>query len=117
MTHREKVKYFIAEMKNRGVPTFTAAPPLWRLIWLLGFKAPPPYYESFVTLAVISGIFLGVCFMGFTLLIGWLPAAAIGLSALAGCLFGVRWASSFRRRMDKISMPDWSDYPGRHPAG
>jgi hypothetical protein len=33
MTHRQKVKHFIAEMKKKGVSAYTAAPPFWRLIW------------------------------------------------------------------------------------
>jgi len=114
MTHREKVKHFVAEMKKKGVPAFTAAPPFWRLIWLLGFKNPPPYYESFGTLAAMSGAFFGFCVAAAMLLVGQLPALkAIGISALAGCAFGVLWTWHFRMRMNKISMPDWSNYPAR----
>src|SRR5215831_4730949 len=54
-----RIAGFIAEMKKVSVPAFTAALPVWGLIWLLGFKSPPPYYESFGKLAVMSGTFLG----------------------------------------------------------
>jgi hypothetical protein len=47
MTHAEKVEFFIKEMQLRGVRSYRAAPPLFRLAWWLGLKVPPPAFLGF----------------------------------------------------------------------
>lgn len=41
MTHHQKVDHLITELGQQGVGSYTVAPPLFRLLWPLGFKVPP----------------------------------------------------------------------------
>ncbi len=47
MTHQQKVDCLIEELGQQGVSSYTAAPPLFRLFWALGFKVPPPFFLGF----------------------------------------------------------------------
>ena len=43
----KRVKRFLDDMTKRGIAAAIAVPPLYRLIWLFGFRARPPVYQSF----------------------------------------------------------------------
>lgn len=123
MTHREKVDYFIADMKKRGVGEYTAAPPLYRLLWFMGMKIPPPHFQGFVALALGTGIPFGL-FMGVAMsLWAYLMYRGKGLSLefalltglpiflLGGALFGLTMAAYFRWSARRLNLPSWDQYP------
>ena len=65
MNYDEKVKYFIDDMGRRGIGKWTAAPLLYRLLWKLGLKVPPPVFNkpmarllTFVTCVIFIGLLL-----------------------------------------------------------
>ncbi|QEH34911.1 hypothetical protein OJF2_34560 [Aquisphaera giovannonii] len=113
MTHRDKVERFIAEMTQRGVNPYTAAPPAWRTAWGLGIEVPPPHFMAFVLLALTSGLFFGTLWgLAMRLVdwgaLGWLSTMTV--AAVAGALFGVCLAAYYRRSAARLELPSWERY-------
>jgi hypothetical protein len=52
MTHKEKVAYLAAELKAAGMNPKMAAPPLFRLMWTLGWHVRPPHFQPFLNNAL-----------------------------------------------------------------
>jgi hypothetical protein len=119
MTHDEKVQYLIKDLGQRGVGPYTAAPPLYRLLWRLGIETPPPHFGGFLMPALWMGATFGIIwgvFMWFTFWRGQMePTTAVGTSVLAGCVFGAIMASCYRRQQKKLALPPWEDYPAAAP--
>ena len=119
MTHREKVDYFIADMRRRGVGEYTAAPPLYRLYWLLGMKIPPPHFQTYLSLANTSRIFFGGL-MGLWAYLLYrdkgMTLAVAGLGGLlAGAFFGFTLAAYYRWSARRLNLPSWEQYPSLEP--
>lgn len=116
MTHREKVDRLLSDLAQRGVGRYTAAPPLYRLLWRLGIEVPPPFFASFRSLALLMGVLFGVAWGLFMWLLVWRPdhvppALAAATALIAGTLFGVIMAAYYRWRASKLALPRWEDYP------
>ncbi len=116
MNHQEKVDHLLNDLAQRGIGKYTTAPPLYRLLWRLGFEVPPPHYAGFWPLAIFMGVFFAVLWGIFMWFFLWrsedMPAAiAIGSSLLAGALFGVGMAAYYRSAASKLALPHWEDYP------
>jgi hypothetical protein len=116
MTHKEKVDHLVDDLAKRGVGKYTAAPPLYRLLWRLGIEIPPPHFAGFWPLAIVMGVFFGVSWGLLMWFFLWrddnMPLAiAIAASLLAGALFGVTMAAYYRWRAKKLALPPWDDYP------
>jgi hypothetical protein len=115
MTHDEKVRCFIAEMRRRGVNQYTAAPPAWRTIWALGLPLPPPHFIAFVPLAIGTGLIFGELW-GLAMwaafwtagLEGWIIVRG---AAVLGLLFGLSLAAYYRCSAWRLGLPRWQDYP------
>ena len=71
MTHQEKVDHLIAELGKEGMSPYTVAPPLFRLLWALGLRVPPPLFLGFFTVALVAGFFFGLFWGAFMWLIQW----------------------------------------------
>lgn len=117
MTHSEKIKRLYQHLPKLGISPFTAAPPLYRLLWRLGCEVPPPLFLSFSTLALVMGGFFAIGFGLFSWLL--LPlestpsAASIPVvSAFSGILFGLSMAAYYRHITKRASLPSWSEYTG-----
>jgi hypothetical protein len=120
MNHQEKVAHFLNESEQRGIGRYTAAPPLYRLLWRMGIAIPPPHFMGFWGLALLMGVFFGVFWGLFMWFVLWRDDAmplpfAIGSALLAGLLFGVIMAAYYRWRAGKLALPRWQDYPGEPP--
>ena len=115
MTYREKVDASIAGLIARGVNPYTAAPPAWRLAWILGAKVPPPHFMSFSSLALISGGFFGVLWGVAMWFVLWgsmgLPFATL-MGLTAGALFGLSMGAYYRHSASKLKLPPWEEYRG-----
>jgi len=115
MTHQEKVAYFIADLRKRGINQYTAAPPLWRFAWRLGIDLPPPHFIGFSSLALMTGVPFGLLWgLAMWLLLWshssvWLSASA---GAAVGVAFGLSMAGYFRYSARKLKLPSWEEYPG-----
>ena len=69
--HREKVERLIADLRQRGVSPYTAAPPLFRLAWALGLDVPPPLFLGFLPLTLLMGAFFGAFWVAFMWPLQW----------------------------------------------
>jgi hypothetical protein len=126
MTHHEKVANFRQLLRERGYWRSNAIPPAFQLLWLLGFETPPPYFLPFWTGVVVAGVpfgfFMGVFNYFFnyfisapfivTLSAGSL-VSAMSTSVFFGLPFGLLMAMFWRRKSQKLQLPDWDNFPVR----
>jgi Family of unknown function (DUF6404) len=124
MQHGEKVRVMIAELTKRGFSQYTVAPPVFRLLWAIGYDVPPPMFNSFWRnfgwMSGIFGISFGLIFGGVFILPKWLatPDKFSILEALAfttlfsGLLFGLSMATYFHAQAKKLKLPSWDEYTG-----
>lgn len=121
MTNDEKITYYLRDMRQKGVRSWTAAPPLYRLLWRLGIKVRPPLFASFRSLYWPPAV-LYLCF--FLLLwwweggshFWWWEGGSHSISGLvatvvAAVSIGVIMAAIIRRKARKLALPRWEDYP------
>ncbi len=128
MTHDQKVASFKQLLRERGYWRSNAIPPAYQLLWLLGFKTPPPYFLHFWTGVAVAGIpygfFMGVftgssgCFiwrnlMGTLTAECLVPAAitSICVGTSSGLFFGMLMAMFWRKQAQKLQLPDWDNFP------
>ena len=98
--HREKVERLIADLRQRGVSPYMAAPPLFRLAWALGLDVPPPLFLGFLPLTLLMGAFFGAFWGAFMWVLQWkawqVPWwVAVLTATCAGLVFGL--SGSFRK--------------------
>jgi hypothetical protein len=116
MTHAEKIEILLKDLTQRGVRQYTVAPPLYRLLWRLGIEATPPHFASFWALVLAMGGFFAIAWgilMWVTLWRGedMSVAVGIGVSIMAGLLFGLIMAAYYRWSAGRLALPRWEDYP------
>jgi Family of unknown function (DUF6404) len=127
MTNDEKIAYFLRDMRQKGVRSLTAAPPIYRLLWRLGIKARPPLFGSFRSLfwrwAVLYLCFFLLSWWGQGIWWGqgashfwWWEGGSHSISglvasAVAAVSIGVIMAAIIRRQARKLALPRWEDYP------
>lgn len=114
MSHRERVGCLVADLSERGVNPFTTAPPLWRLAWTLGLRLAPPHFMGSRTLAVVSGVGIGL--LGFLILWygsgGERPWATALWAAIMGTVIGYQLAMYYRNEAERLHLPkSWAEYP------
>ncbi|HSX65549.1 MAG TPA: DUF6404 family protein [Pseudoxanthomonas sp.] len=102
-------------LETKGLGKNNYAPPLFRLLWKFGVKAPPPHMAGFAFNGLLMGTFFGV----FWALLMWLllwdrqgtPMALGAVAALfAGTLFGLTMAWYTRYSAHKRGIPRWQDF-------
>jgi hypothetical protein len=116
MTHQEKVEHLIAELSKKGMNASMVAPPIFRLLWALGIRVPPPLFLSFHTLVLMISPFFGILWGGGMWLFMWQGGKlsleiAILASAIAGVFFGLIMAGCYRWKAKQLNLPSWEDYP------
>jgi hypothetical protein len=112
---RQKVERLIADLRQRGVSPYTAAPPLFRLVWALGLDVPPPLFLGFLPLTLLMGAFYGAFWGAFMWTLQWrawqMPLwLAVLTAACAGLAFGLSMAGYYRWKAARL--PPWESYPG-----
>jgi membrane associated rhomboid family serine protease len=122
MRPSDKIQFAVRDLRSRGVWAGSAAPPIFQLIWLLGFHVPPPYFLSFGRLVLFMGTGFGVF---------WPPCVWLGRggsfghplggtmaieATVAGAGFGVLMAAYCRLRARQLKLPSWSDYEPDAPG-
>ena len=111
MTHREKVTYLLSELRAKGFNEYTVAPPVFRLLWALGFTIPPPLFLHFVPVALLMGFLFGAGWGLFMWLIGTFHAHIVFPSAIAaGALFGLAMAAYYHWIARTLKLPEWKHY-------
>jgi hypothetical protein len=116
MTHREKVRHLIADLRGRGVNSFTTAPPIYRLLWLLGSKVTPPHFQSPGAVSLLLGSVFG--FAGIVVIRLWSgsqedhPLWMLCLYGIfMGAIFGRLMARRYQRTSSELNLPSWENYP------
>lgn len=122
VTHAEKLERMRAHMAALGIPASTAMPPLWKVLWRLGFEVPPPLFMGFGGITLVLGGFFG-CFWGLMMwLLLWSREGmsvwfALAAAFAAGVLFGVAMAAYLRRLARRHRLPAWDGYTGQGSTG
>lgn len=115
MTHREKIKHYIKDLRSRGVGKYTIAPPLYRLLWRLGWQVRPPLFQSFIVLFLLTGTFFGIFYGLFTWLIAWgsihLNALFLSHVLMVSVLSGFGMATYYRWKARSLELTEWAQYP------
>lgn len=114
MTRKGKIEYMLNDLAQKGVGKYTAAPPVYRALWRLGFDVAPPPFAAFWSNALLMGGFFAVAWGVFMWLAVWqgpLSARIILMPAVAGTSFGIAMATYHRWRWRKLRLPRWEDYP------
>ncbi|MFA7332519.1 MAG: DUF6404 family protein [Candidatus Delongbacteria bacterium] len=116
MTHAEKVEHFRRDLESRGLNPASAAPPMCRLAWRIGWNLRPPQFLSFRHWFLSSGGYFAAFMFAFPWLVrgpliqgGVLQVALQAL--LAGVLFGLTMAFINRRKARNLHLPTWENYP------
>jgi hypothetical protein len=102
----------LAIVREKGIANSMCAPGLFRVLWALGAKVPPPHFMRFPALALLHGVWFatvwGLCMWFFA---SWRRGAGIGEfagPALAlGVFYGVFMAAYYRRGKSKYHLPTW----------
>ena len=113
MTETEKRELFVTEMLSRGAKKAEVRPPLFRLLWTLGFRVPPPLYATGGQQFLIHGLICGAFWGAFMWLLVWRdsPGAAVGGGFLFGLLFSLIVHFQIERRRKKLGLEgDWKSY-------
>ena len=116
MNTSSKIDRLIANMAAAGIPKGDAFPPLWRVLWIVGVKLPPPLFLGFFPIALVFGGYFGLGFAFITWLlqgVGFLgvpafPPSLYGL--LTGIPFGLYMASQYRDLAEKHNLGTWSEF-------
>lgn len=117
MTHGEKIDHLLASLPARGVRPGDIAPPLYRLLWRLGWQIRPPLFQGFVTPILTMGIPFGLAFGPLTWLVVRLsgrpfgPEDALVYGATTGAFFGLGMAVYFSWKKRALGLPAWERYP------
>lgn len=109
MTLQAKIDRFLNEARAQGVGTWSAAPPIVRLAWAFKLDLSPPIFWSFRAIALFQGIFFGVFFFAFEVLIfaeRW-PRQLFSC-AVGGVLFGLGMAWFFKRIYRRWRFSPWN---------
>ena len=111
-----KVQAALHHLDLAGVHRRHSAPPLHRLLWRMGFNAPPPILASVASNALLMGTWFTVGWGVLMWLLVWrnthMPAGGAVFSALlAGVLFGLLMAVVMRVMRLRRGLPLWRDLP------
>ena len=107
----DRVAAMRRQLTELGIANSTAAPPLWKLFWRMGWAVPPPPFMGFGQITLLMGGFFGVFWGLLMWLFLWsqqgMPVwIAVAAALLAGTAFGVCMAIYFRRIARKHGLAD-----------
>ena len=110
-----RLRQALALLDAKGLGKNTYAPPLFRLLWRLGARVPPPHMAGFALNGLLMGGFFGVFWSLLMWLLLWgrqgMPLAVAAITALlAGASFGLAMAWYMRHGARKHAIPLWRDF-------
>ena len=125
--HRERVRIFSNDLRARGVRMHWAAPPLYRLLWLLRIPAKPPLFQSFVGIFATMGSSFCLLWGAMMQLLSsaFPPPSALQpfrtgfvwtAAVAAGAFVGLVMAAVTRRKARQLALPPWDRYPAESVA-
>ena len=115
MTPDRKLETYKTRMATEGIGESTAFPPLWRLLWAMGWHVAPPPFMGFFALVIVTGGAFGVLFTA----LGWVMvhrsvhsilSSHPGWTMLAsGAVFGLAMAVYYRALARRCGLRSWAD--------
>lgn len=115
MDHEEKVAQMLEDLGSRGIWRSTAAPPIFWMLWSIGWKVKPPFFLRFWELALGAGAGFTVAWGILMLLMGHFSSleTAVLPSMFAGAFFGLFSGGYYRIRAKMLGLPSWDQYAPR----
>jgi hypothetical protein len=115
MTHAEKLDRMYSELGQKGLWKSNFAPPLYRLLWRMGIRVPPPHFSSFMFLFVFSGLYAVFFALPPVVVMWWLlvpkPIGVLVISTiLSGFVAGLCVAAWYRYQARRYRLPLWKGY-------
>ena len=113
----QRLQRALAMLDGKGLPRGTSAPLLYRLLWKLGFRVPPPLMMGLVPNALLMGGFFGPVWGLLMWLMLWrrsqMPVGMVlQAMVLAGVLFGLSMGMYGRWIAGRHGIPHWRDFQG-----
>jgi len=123
-SYRQRMMAIVEQLHKQGVNRYTSAPPLFRMLWRLGYDVRPPLYQSFWAIALgLGGLYFA--FMAFFTAIAimcvafsplargpmtaafvvHLAARPLGACVASGVFFGMSMAGYFRWKAARVQLP------------
>jgi hypothetical protein len=102
-------------LESTGIWRGNYAPPLYRSLWKVGLRVPPPHFVGFTA----NFLFAGSCFGIMWGLLGWFAlwsrqgmshGFATGTAIFGGLFFGLCMAGYYRHGARKHQIPLWRDF-------
>jgi hypothetical protein len=126
MTYEEKIAALFDDAGRLGISLTDAVPPLYRRLWAIGIKLPPPLLAGFWSTALCLAAYFGLSFTAFVLLFMGLAALISGPPLSSDEIFGILvvvpvlgglppgfvMAAQYWWLRRKFKLPRWKDYSG-----
>jgi hypothetical protein len=115
MNFEEKKQLALAELKSKKFWKVNYQPPIYILLWKLGFKIRPPHYQKLITNFLISSIFFGVG-VG---LINWilfhdmsfpLTIETVNYAVFSGIIFGLIISLYYFLEAKRRKLTKWDNF-------
>lgn len=118
MCFYERKDAAIKELKRSSIRPLNYTSPIQILLWKLGLKIRPAHYNSFLCNVILMGLWFAVVWGPLMWLLEWRTMSisvpsAIGLSAIAGALFGIGMAIYYKWSARKHGLSKWEDLLGQ----
>ncbi|MFH0880380.1 MAG: DUF6404 family protein [Lentisphaerota bacterium] len=115
MKYSEQVENYLAQTRAWGIGSWSAAPPVYRLLWRCKLPVPPPLCQSFRSLLISHTSFIVLGFIVLMGIFGWRqvnePFVARIMEIIAiGIAAGLFLAYYFRKIADNYRVPVWSSF-------
>lgn len=112
LNFEDKYDFALNELGRSKIWPSNYNPPLVRLIRHLGFKVPPPHYNSFFGNAILMGTMFGILWGVLMYLMLWqsqnmTTASMLTAVGIAGSLFGLSMASYYKYSAKKNALTPW----------
>jgi hypothetical protein len=111
LTWNKKLDLFLIDMDKRGVGRLTAAPPVYRFLWKVGIKIPPPLFASLLWNAIfMSTYFFLMSEVVIRILFYGSSAGPVYIPVLLGLLAGNLTAIITSVQKRRLRLPKWPRY-------
>lgn len=102
----------LAHLARTGIWQSNYAPPLFRMLWSVGVRVPPPHFIPFAAAALLMGSVFAILLFGVAMVLGVAgPHAGLGTVAvtdvLAGTFFGLSMAAYYKFGRTRYGLPAW----------
>lgn len=114
MSFENKLAAALRVLASAGISRGESAPPLYRALWRLGVRVPPPHFCAFATTLVLTGSAFGASVGAIMWFVRWshreMSFGMVGTVLFAGSLFGLLIAGHYRRDARRRGIPLWRDF-------